>query len=183
MVSVGLKAARTRSRVEISSEMPSRAKYSACMGTMRVSAADRTLRVSRSRAGGQSRTIRSKLALDGLEARGAGAGRGRLRLRELDVGAGEVLRAGQQPKPIDIGGENHLLREAVADEHIVDGMAVVVALEAEAGGGVGLRIAVDQEDLEAFQCQTRRQIDGRGGLSYPALLVDDADDLAHGIPE
>jgi hypothetical protein len=32
-------------------------------------------------------------------------------------------------------------------------VAVVVALEAEAGGGVGLGIAVDQEDFEALEAR------------------------------
>ena len=35
----------------------------------------------------------------------------------------------------------------VAHEDVVDGMAVVVARKSEAGGGVGLGVAVDQEDL------------------------------------
>ncbi len=59
MITSGLNAARTRSSVEISSEIPSRAKYSACMVTISVLAAARTFSVSRSSAGGQSSRIRS----------------------------------------------------------------------------------------------------------------------------
>ena len=44
---------------------------------------------------------------------------------------------------------------------------------AEAGGGVGLGIAVDQEDLEAFKSQAGGEVDGGGGFAHTALLVHD----------
>jgi hypothetical protein len=47
-----------------------------------------------------------------------------------------------------------LFREAVAHEDVVDGVAAVIALKAETGGGVGLGIAVNEEDFEAFERQT-----------------------------
>ena len=72
---------------------------------------------------------------------------------------------------------------AVAHEHVVDGMAIVVALEAEAGGGVGLGVAVDQEDLEAFESEACGEIDGCGGFADSALLVDNAENLSHGNQE
>ena len=50
-------AARIRSIVSSSSLMPSRAKYSPCIGISTVSAATSALRVSRSSAGGQSITM------------------------------------------------------------------------------------------------------------------------------
>ena len=122
---------------------------------------------------------RSKLVLDGLQ--GAAQAEGAVfRAGQLNVGAGQVLRAGQQPEQIDLRGQNHLLREAVAHKHVIDGMAVVVALESEAGGGVGLRIAIHQQDFEAFQRQAGSKIDGGRGFAHSALLVDETENLAHG---
>ena len=62
-------------------------------------------------------------------------------------------------------------------------MPVVIALKTEAGGGIGLGIAVDQEDVEAFQRQTGCEVDGRGGLANSALLIDYAKNLAHGYQD
>jgi hypothetical protein len=62
-------------------------------------------------------------------------------------------------------------------------MAVIVALESEAGGGIGLRIGIHQESFEALQRQACSQINGCCGLAHTSLLVDETDDLAHGIQE
>ncbi len=69
---------------------------------------------------------------------------------------------------------------SVAHQHVIDGMAVVVALKAEAGGAVGLRIAIDQEDFEAFQSEAGGEVDGCCGLANSALLVDNTENLSHG---
>ena len=102
---------------------------------------------------------------------------------KLDICASQVLRAGQQPKAVDFSGQNHLFRAAVADQNVIDRMAIVVALETEAGGGIGLRIAVDEQDLEPLERQAGGKIDGSGGFAHSALLIYDPDDLSHGIPE
>ena len=77
----GLKAARTRSRVEISSETPSRAKYSACMGTIsdlgRGQDVERQ-QVERRRAVEDDQVV---FVPDGAEGVCAGAGRGRRQRR------------------------------------------------------------------------------------------------------
>jgi hypothetical protein len=62
-------------------------------------------------------------------------------------------------------------------------MAVVVALKAQPGRGIGLWIAVHQQDLESLNRQARGQIDGRGGLADTALLIDNAEYLSHGFQE
>jgi len=68
----------------------------------------------------------------------------------------------------------------VAEEDIVDAEAGFVPREAEAPGGVGLGVAVDEEGLEAFQGDGGGEVDGGGGFADPALLVDDGDDLRRG---
>ena len=52
---------------------------------------------------------------------------------------------------------------------------------AEAGSGIGLGIAIDQKDLEALDCQAGGEIDCGGSFADSALLIDDAENLAHGI--
>jgi hypothetical protein len=62
-------------------------------------------------------------------------------------------------------------------------MAVVVALEAEARGGVCLGVAVDKKGLETFDCEAGGKVDGCSGLADSALLIDNAENLTHGNPE
>lgn len=69
----------------------------------------------------------------------------------------------------------------VADQDVVDRVAIVVALKTETGGAVSLWIAVDKEDLEALKGEACREVDGGGGFANAALLVDHADYLSHGI--
>ena len=60
-------------------------------------------------------------------------------------------------------------------------MAVIVALKTEAGGAIGLGIAVDEEDLEAFESEAGGEVDRSRGLADSAFLIDYAENLAHGI--
>jgi hypothetical protein len=102
---------------------------------------------------------------------------------QLNIRARQVLRAREQPQPIHLRRKNHLLRKAVSGKHVVNRMAIVIALKTQARRSIGLRIAVNQKRLQPLQRQACSQIDGRGGLAYAALLVDDSDDLSHGLPE
>jgi hypothetical protein len=62
-------------------------------------------------------------------------------------------------------------------------VTVVVALKAEAGGGIGLGIAVHQKDFETFESEAGREVDGCRGFADSALLIHYAEYLAHGFPE
>jgi len=59
-------------------------------------------------------------------------------------------------------------------------VTVVVALKTQAGGGIGLGVAVNQEDLEAFEGEAGGEVDRRGSFAYSALLIDDSENLTHG---
>ena len=62
----------------------------------------------------------------------------------------------------------------VARQRLVDGAADGgLALQAEAAGGVALRIDVDEEDGVAGEREGGGEVDGRGGLADAALLVGD----------
>ena len=54
---------------------------------------------------------------------------------------------------------------------------------AQAGGGVALRIEIDQQSASAGLGQPDRQIDGGGGFSHASFLIGDAKDAAHGRGE
>src|ERR687891_506419 len=54
-----------------------------------------------------------------------------------------------------------------------------VRLLAEPGGGVGLRIEIDDERLGAGLRETRREVDRSGRLADPALLVREREDAPH----
>ena len=69
---------------------------------------------------------------------------------QLNVGASQILRSGQQKEQIDLRRQNHLLRRSLAHQHVVDRVAIVIALEAKTGGAVCLGVAIDQQNFEAF---------------------------------
>ncbi len=54
------------------------------------------------------------------------------------------------------------------------------ASEAEASGGVGLGVAVDEEGWKAFEGEGGGEVDGGGGFADSAFLIDDGDDLGGG---
>jgi len=59
-------------------------------------------------------------------------------------------------------------------------MAVVVPLQAEPGRGVRLGIAINQKYLQPLEGQAGREIDCRSSFANSALLIDNAENLAHG---
>ena len=52
--------------------------------------------------------------------------------------------------------------------------------DAEAGGGIGLRIEIDDQDVAAHRCQRGAEIDRRRGLADPALLIGDGEHATGG---
>ena len=80
-------------------------------------------------------------------------------------------------------GQDDLLRRAVAHQHVIDGVPIVVTLKAKAGRSIGLRITIHEKDLEPLERQARSQINRGRCFSDSALLVDDAENLAHGIQD
>ena len=66
----------------------------------------------------------------------------------------------------------------MADQRVVDARLAAVD-EAQAAGGVPLRVHVDQEHAMAEPRQARGEVDRRGRLGHAALLIGQAEDLAH----
>jgi hypothetical protein len=99
---------------------------------------------------------------------------------ELDGGADEVFAAGNELEVVDFGGEEGFGDGGMAEEDVVDAEAGFVSGEAEASGGVGLGVAVDEEGGEAFEGDGGGQVDGGGGFADSPFLVNDGDDLRRG---
>ena len=100
---------------------------------------------------------------------------------EFDVGSGEVFAAGEEGEMFDLGGKQGLFGGGAGGEEIVDGEPLVVAGKAEAGGAVGLGVAVDEENALAKKGEACGEIDGGGGFADSTFLVDDPEDFAHGL--
>ena len=146
---------------------------------MSVLAAASTFRVSRSSAGGQSRI--DQVVFFPLRGKGvAQTHRAILGCGKFDVCAGQVFRARQQRKGLDHGRQDHLLGGRQAHQDIVNGVARVVPLHTEPRSGVGLGVAVHQEDLEAFEGERRTEVNCGGGFAHATLLINDPDNFPHG---
>ena len=62
-------------------------------------------------------------------------------------------------------------KRSLADQHVVARGDAGLAVDAEAGRGVALRIKIDDEDALADRGERRAEIDGGRRLADPALLV------------
>ena len=60
-------------------------------------------------------------------------------------------------------------------------MPIIISSHTETGGGIRLRIAIDQQDFETLQRKARRKIDRGGRLTHSTLLINHPDNLSHGI--
>jgi hypothetical protein len=62
-------------------------------------------------------------------------------------------------------------------------VSIVIAWEAEARGGIGLGIAIGEEDPHTLQSETGGEVNRRGRFSDATFLIHKPYDLPHGIPE
>ena len=98
---------------------------------------------------------------------------GLLRDLELDTEKVERRRGDRHPRH---GRRNGGLGERrLADQEIVGRAAPALAVDAEAGRGVALRIEIDDQDLLADRRKRRPEIDRRRCLADAALLVGEGD--------
>ena len=71
--------------------------------------------------------------------------------------------------------------DAAFHQQVVDGQVELHRVDAEADRQRALRVEVDQQHPAAVLGQRRAQVDGRGGLADPALLVAHGDDLRRAV--
>src|SRR5439155_16449816 len=87
---------------------------------------------------------------------------------QLDLGGGEVDVGADQRQPLaDVATD--FRERAVVDEDVVDRGPFAVRLDAEVGGGVGLRVEVDDADAPAALRQGSGEVDGGGRLADAAF--------------
>lgn len=127
------------------------------------------------------RTIKNDEVEHDLERRkGAAEAQGAIRgSGQLDVGACQVFGAWKDAEKADLGRQDHLLRGRVSHEDVVNGVAIIVALKAEARRGIGLGVAIYEEYFQAFESQACGEVNCGGRLANSAFLIDDAENLAH----
>ena len=86
------------------------------------------------------------------------------------------------------GGEDGVERKGftpvLGEDHVFDGLGERGGIGAEAGGGAGLGVVIDEERGLAAAGEGGREVDGGGGLAGASLLEDDAENPgAHvGVP-
>ena len=95
---------------------------------------------------------------------------------ELEVSADEIFAAWNEREVFDGGGADGGLDGGGAGEEVVDAGAGFIACEAEAGGGVGLGIAIDEQGGDTVQSECGGEVDGGGGFADATFLVDDGED-------
>lgn len=95
---------------------------------------------------------------------------------QLDLDAAEVHFAGDEMEAVEGGGEDFFEQRAFAEERAV-GAGTGGFLDADAAGGVGLRVHIDEEDALPEGGEARRKVHGRGGFP-PRLLIGNRHDIA-----
>lgn len=58
-------------------------------------------------------------------------------------------------------------------------MTIVVSTDAQAGGGICLGIAIDEEYFQTLERKAGGKIDSSGGLAYSTFLIDHPKNLSH----
>ena len=100
------------------------------------------------------------------------AGRG----AELELEAGEVHRRGRDMQPRHRGRHHRVAQRRFADQHVVGRGVAALAVDAEPGRGVTLRVEVDDQHALADRGQRGAEVDRGRGLADAALLVGKRED-------
>src|ERR1019366_6317900 len=95
---------------------------------------------------------------------------------QLDLRPGEGDVGGNQVEPGDARGDASFGDGSSENQDVIDGGADVAPGHPQTGGGVGLGIAIDDENSPAPLGQDGRDVDDGRRLAHAALLVGDGDD-------
>jgi hypothetical protein len=99
-----------------------------------------------------------------------------LRPGQIDLGEhGVQIR----PRPAD---QDILGRAVRVDEQVIDRAVELRGIDAQMEREVGLGVQVDEADALAVLGHRRPEVDGRGGLPHPALLIEHGDDAGRRRP-
>ena len=89
----------------------------------------------------------------------------------------QVCRSGQHVTVV--GGDDGFFRRYLIDDHIVDGVFDFPLVQTHAGGGIGLRVKVTEQNLLSQFLQGSRQVHGGGGFAHAAFLIDYGNYFTH----
>ena len=99
-----------------------------------------------------------------------------LDIDQLDLGPRQVDCGRADADPLDIRARpEDLLDGGATDNDIVSGQDARVVRDTERAGRVPLRIGVDDDDIEATECESSGHIDRRRRFADAALLIGDGD--------
>ena len=99
-----------------------------------------------------------------------------LAVHELDLRAAQILRGRDERQTGDFGRQYRVGELGFAEDQLVAGQPPLVALDAEPGAGIALRVEVDDQCAMPGGGQCRRQVDRGRGFADAALLVGDRED-------
>ena len=95
---------------------------------------------------------------------------------QFKIGPAEIDLTGNDFKAFESRFLNFVLQRAVAEQNAI-GARTIDFFQAEAAGGVGLRIQIKQQDAPPNRGDTGSQIDCSRGLAHSALLIGNSNDF------
>ena len=95
---------------------------------------------------------------------------------ELELEARQIHGRRGDVQPRHRRRQDRFAQPRLADQHVVGRALAVLAIDAEPGRCVALRIEIDDQHMLAGRGQRRAEVDGGGGLADAALLVGERDD-------
>ena len=102
--------------------------------------------------------------------------------RQFEIGGAQIHFAGHDGQPLE-GGVFDFVEQAAFAQQDAIGAGAFGFFQAEAAGGIGLRVEVKKEHALAQRGEAGGKIDGRGGLAHAAFLVGYRDDFGWHPPD
>ena len=93
--------------------------------------------------------------------------------RDLQVGGSQRGIGRTRDQIRDVSVQYGATERFAVHEHVINAVSVLGDLKPEAGSEVALRIQVHDEAPMPAESERGAQVDRRGGLANPPLLVDD----------
>lgn len=90
---------------------------------------------------------------------------------EFNIGGYEILVRWDDAQALEIGWLHRILNRGMPHKDVICCWLAGDFGDPQAGGGVTLRIGVDEKDLEIVGGERSSEVDGRGGLTDATLLV------------
>jgi hypothetical protein len=102
--------------------------------------------------------------------------------RQFQIGGAQIHFAGNDFQPLE-GGVLDFVEQAAFTQQDAIRAGALGFFQAQAAGGIGLRVEIKQEHALAQRGEARGKIDGGGGLAHAAFLVGDRDDFGWHPPD